>query len=433
MSGETIAWLFAYDLVVVVFVALFARSILTFFHPLFWYLIWHLAANTLRLLKLTGEQNFLYTDSVSFLPVTTDEIVRAMLWNDIALLMFLIGSVMGHMVKKPRADRARYLQPSMRTVKIVSLWMFPPGLVFFVLLRFVPRAVFDQLGVGSYAIIVGMWPLTLTCILIYFLGFRKILIVMAGTFLLVLALQGYHRFMVIIPSIYLALLYLLRSPARFKPLKLLIPSALLMFIMPYMKQMGRAFQAGDYAGTIDILFSALRFQGGASSPVNFLDQFAAALTLIDHSEKLWYGATYLNLLLLPIPRALWPDKPSLGQHVLEIATVDRPFDAEGRIITMLGESYINFGTAGIIIVPAIVAYLFTRLYLRFTRSPKYSLIRLFYLFVLPASVQMYRDGITSIVLFGLIFNMPLIFLWLGTRRNVSAGQPQQVQRTEIDA
>jgi hypothetical protein len=262
----------------------------------------------------------------------------------------------------------------------------------------------------------GMWPLTLICILIFFRGFTKPLVLLGGAILIITALQGYHRFMVIIPSIFLALVYLMRGTGRYKVLKLAIPAALSALVIPYLKQMGRAFQTGDYEEAVNIFIGALTLTGDQGSPVNFLDQFAAALTLVDQSGEFWLGATYISILLLPIPRALWPGKPSLGQHVLEIATLDRPFDQEGRIITYLGEAYINFAEFGLVVIPFFLSYLFTRLYRRFWMSPPYSLMRLAFLFLIPASIQMYRDGIPSIILFGLVFNAPLIFIWLLARR-----------------
>lgn len=419
---ETFGWLLTFDLITVTFIVMLSWKFLTFFHPLFWYLFWHLVSTTNRLVQLVGGGRLLYQESINFTPVTPEEIVRAVIWNDIALLAVLLGSVTAHLVKLPISKSRNYLQPTMKTIKIVALFTFPLGLLCFLLLQLLPRAVFDAAGIGSYVIIVGMWPLTLICILVFFRGFRWPLVLVAALILITTSLQGYHRFMVLLPSIFLGLVYVMRGTGRYRVLHLLIPAIFAALVVPYLKPIGRAFQAGYYEHAFDIFIGALTLSGDhGGSPINFLDQFAAALTLIDASGEFLLGATYMSLLLLPIPRALWPGKPSLGEHVLSIATVDRPFDSEGRIITYLGESYINFGAVGLVIMPLLISYFFTRLYRRFQVSPSYSLLRLTYLLLVPASVQMYRDGITSIILFGLIFNTPLIFVWLLTRRRNRRG------------
>lgn len=419
--NEIYIWLLAFDIITVTLVMMISWKVLTFFHPLLWYLIWHVISTTNRLVQLANGGPLLYEQSINFTPVTAAEITRAVVWNDIALLLVLVGAVTAHLFRLPTRESRRYLQPTMKTIQKVALFTFPLGLLCFLLLRFLPRSLFDAAGIGSYVIIIGMWPLTLICILIFFRGFRWPLVTLAALILIATSLQGYHRFMAVIPSIFLALVYVMRGTGRYRVLHLLIPGIFVALVMPYMKPMGRAFQAGYYREAFDIFIGALTLSGGQGSPINFLDQFAAALTLIDQSGQFWFGATYFNLLILLIPRALWPGKPSLGQHVVDIATVDRPFDSEGRIITYLGEAYINFAEAGFIIVPFLISYVLTRVYRRFRISPPYSLMRLTYLLLVPASIQMYRDGITSIMLFGIIFNMPLIFIWLLTRRRSRAG------------
>lgn len=412
---EIYRWLLAFDLITVAFVVLLSWKILTFFHPLLWYLIWHVVSTTNRLAQIAAGRPLLYEETINFTPVSATEIARAVIWSDIALVLVLAGAIAAHLVRLPARECRRYLQPTMKTIQMVALFTLPIGLFCFLLMQFLPRSSFDAAGIGSYIVIMSMWPVTVISILIFFRGFRWQLVLVAALLLIMTSLQGYHRFMVLLPSIFLALVYVMRGTGRFRTFKLLVPAILLSLVTPFMKPMGRAFQEGNYAEAFDIFVGALTLTGDQGSPINFLDQFAAALTLIDLSGEFWFGTTYLSLLLLPIPRALWPGKPSLGEHVVNIATWDRPFDTEGRIITYLGEAYINFAEAGFVIVPFLTSYVFTRLYKRFHVSPPYSLLRLMYLFLIAASIQMYRDGITSIILFGIIFNMPVIFIWLLSR------------------
>lgn len=142
----------------------------------------------------------------------------------------------------------------------------------------------------------------------------------------------------------------------------------------------------------------------------FLDLFACTLTLTDENEKFYYGSTYLNLLTLPIPRQWWPDKPTLGDYLKDISRPWRPMAEMGMIVTYLGESYINFGFLGIIIIPYLVAYWLARAHFRAYRNNYFSVARFAYLLVACNLIQIYRDGIVSLVVFTCVNMMPLMLI-----------------------
>jgi hypothetical protein len=145
---------------------------------------------------------------------------------------------------------------------------------------------------------------------------------------------------------------------------------------------------------------------------DFLDQFAGGLSLIDSNERKFWGSTYLAIITLPIPRAWWPDKPGLADHMQEISTSGRRYDVEGRIFTYLGESYLNFGYAGLILIPALLGYLLTAACLRATSGPMLRFGRYLYLVFFMALVQTFRDGVLSILVFTVVHNMPMLFTWI---------------------
>jgi oligosaccharide repeat unit polymerase len=82
----------------------------------------------------------------------------------------------------------------------------------------------------------------------------------------------------------------------------------------------------------------------------------------------------------------------------------------GMIATFLGEPYANFGYLGILLVPALLAYFLGRVYFRAYRSNYFSVIRLAYLLVACNLIQVYRDGLTSIVVFTWVNMMPLMVI-----------------------
>ena len=111
---------------------------------------------------------------------------------------------------------------------------------------------------------------------------------------------------------------------------------------------------------------------------------------------------------MPIPRAWWKNKPGLADHLAEISISSRNYAGEGRIITYLGESYLNFGYAGLFAIPALMGYLLTAYCLK-AAGPMQRLNRYVYLVFFMALVQTFRDGVLSIFVFTFVHNMPLLF------------------------
>src|SRR5205807_4843680 len=94
--------------------------------------------------------------------------------------------------------------------------------------------------------------------------------------------------------------------------------------------------------------------------IQMLYPYADALTLDDGLCNPYFARTYLPLLTFPIPRFLWPHKPGFGDHVIAMATRSRPYDREGRTITYIAEAYLNFGIAGVILVPLVFGVVLSR-------------------------------------------------------------------------
>jgi hypothetical protein len=91
--------------------------------------------------------------------------------------------------------------------------------------------------------------------------------------------------------------------------------------------------------------------------------------------------------------------------------------------TLIGDGYLNFGYLGVIAVPFAVAYLYGWGYFRAFRRSHYSVARFLYLLALAISIQVYRDGVPSIITFTLINAAPMMVVvglhWLFPRRQGS--------------
>jgi len=79
-----------------------------------------------------------------------------------------------------------------------------------------------------------------------------------------------------------------------------------------------------------------------------LDTLAMVVDRVPEAFPYQYGATYLRLLLWPVPRAVWPDKPEVDEsgifarEIMAGAASDRP-------IGDVGMFYMNFSIPGIIL------------------------------------------------------------------------------------
>jgi hypothetical protein len=151
---------------------------------------------------------------------------------------------------------------------------------------------------------------------------------------------------------------------------------------------------------------------GKAADQEVLDQLASSLTLIDRNGTFYYGATYLALITSPIPRQWWPDKPGLADYMKDFSTPSRPMAEMGMVMTFVGEFYINFGFLGVLLMCFLTAYWLARGYFHAYRSSYFSVPRFAYLLIACNLIQVYRDGLMSLVVYTAVNMMPLTIIVL---------------------
>lgn len=398
------------DVIVVTLVVGLSFWRLSFWHPLTAYLFFHIYSFTVRAYDIYNGAPTIYTGSVNnYEDVTSDELTRALLLADLALIVFATASWMAHYL-----FRARSLQPVSRKIlnkniiKIVALVGLPPGLILFFLFK--TTEVFEA-GTGGYLAAATQWPIGITCMLIFTFGFRWYSWPLLAVILGFVSVQGYHRYMLVLPLVFLVAIYLQRRGLRWPTIPILLGAVVLATVFPRLKWIGAAVQNGDIKEARDQIVQSF-VKDDSQMPVDygesFLDQYACGLAMIDDNGKKFWGSTYLGIVTLPIPRDWWPGKPALNEHVIEISTSSRQFGREGRIITYLGEAYANFGYAGLVIIPAILGYALTAFCLHATTGPWQSLSRYVYCACFMAFIQLFRDGLYSLVVFTIAHNIPML-------------------------
>jgi hypothetical protein len=408
---------FLVDVAVVLAVIILMFRRMAFWHPLTAYLLFHLYSFTYRLFQILGGSPLMYTGQPNAEAISPEEIIRAMLWADAALILFVAASWWAHKVFEAKGDQPierRVLNPNI--AKAIGLLCLPLGAYFFYVVKTTGVVLLADSASAGYIQAIAMWPIGVIGLLIFAFGFRWHLLVLAAFFLGVVALQGYHRFMLILPLLYFTAFYLQNQRRRWPNLLIVVAALFVGMVFPRLKYIGQALQYGDTQEAIAQFSQAFVKDKKAfveiSAAEDFLDQFAGSLSLADGNDRKFWGSTYLAIITLPIPRAWWPDKPGLADHLQEISTSGRRYDVEGRIITYLGEAYLNFGYLGMMLIPAFMGYLLTAACLRATAGPMQRLARYIYLVFFMALVQTFRDGLLSIFVFTVVHNMPMLFTWI---------------------
>ena len=403
------------DVLVVTTVVIFMFRRLTFWHPLTAYLLFHIYSFSYRAFKIFGGAPMMYVGQANAEPITIDEINRAMLWADVALIIFVCASLWAHLRFEAKAERPvvrRVMNPNIaRTIGILCL---PLGAYVLIAIKTGGIQFAEDSGAVNYAQVVSMWPIGALGLLVFAFGFRWYLTILIAFFLGIVALQGYHRFMLILPLLFFAAYYLQSTRRRWPTWPIVIGAIFVALIFPRLKYIGQALQFGDTQEAVaqfteSFTFSSKDKDKDVATSEDFLDQYAGTLSLADTNDRKFWGSTYVAIITLPIPRVWWSQKPGLADHIQEISTSGRNYAQEGRITTYLGESYLNFGYAGFFFIPALAGYLLTAYCLHAATGPMRRLSRYVYLVAFMALVQTFRDGLLSIFVFTIVHNMPMLF------------------------
>ena len=384
-------------------------------HPATIYLIFHVSLFSIRAIAiLTGATTLFSWPGGA--PVTEDEISRALMMADLALLAMTCAWIMvAQRAAKADALKARVSERGISPgiIRGVAAVAIPAGCIAMFLWGRLPGIAPHPLSGGwassNWTVIAQTWAGLSLIALIYLHGFKPALVIPLALYLGWVAYQGNFRFRLLIPVILLLQIYLDRHRRRWpKPLAiaLLMVSGLLFFPL---KEIGQQLQAG---ATLDSVWQSSQqaitdVLRGNHPDEMILDEFASALSLADAHGKLYLGRTYAGLLTVAVPRQWWPEKPGLVDFQKEISTPARRMADNGMALTMLGEFYLNFSYAGVIALSFAVAYLTGTWFHAAYERGYFTLARFTYLLVACNLIQIYRDGLISLFVFVVINMMPL--------------------------
>lgn len=412
-----IPYLIADITLLVVIVLMMVRN-LTFWHPLTVYLFFHAYSFTWRVIQLISGATPMYGNSLNLEVIRPEEFERAIIWADVALICFTTGAAFAQSQFRWKAQFPRIRREAKPSIiYAVCAICLPAGLLVLTMAKTGDGVISETLASSGYLTLMSLWPMSCLLALVLVKGFRLIFVMPICVYLAVVGLQGYHRYMLVLPILCLSAIYLQQKGKRWPTFAMVIIGLCMVAIFPKLKDIGRAVTAGDYSYAMNLMTSAFypaNEKNFASkeefTSEEFLDQYAGALSMIDYYDKVYMGSTYLALVSLPIPRNVWPDKPGLADHTREISTAERPYDKEGRIITYIGESYLNFRYSGIVLISFLLGFGLSYWCLVATAGPWLRLNRYLYVTAFMAFIQLFRDGVLSLFLFSVIQNMPALFI-----------------------
>ncbi|MGA3044926.1 MAG: hypothetical protein ABSF54_29465 [Bryobacteraceae bacterium] len=385
-----------------------ARSTL---HPAWMFLGIHLYIVTFRLLQLyTGS----FPMKATFAwPVAMHEVIRAGVTSDLGLLAMAVGWIAARAVSK-RRQRAK---PEVIVVSKLRIWVaagaamgigIAGALIVGRLSHALKNTSWDTTG---YLAATTTWSAWSVCLLHFLYGFPVLLLIVTSAVLVFVAITNAARFGVIIPVVFLTLIWLSRRRSQRFPLTLAFGIVGAWLIWLPMKPFAKMLKQGasvTYAmdEAIRWVYTGFGKQEG-SIDEQFLDMSAATMTLSDARGTWYWGSTILPLFVSPVPRVLWPAKPKLNQYQWDLQVPSRNMATIGMTAGLVAEGYVNFGYAGVVLYFFGVGFAFAWAHFRVAHSHYLSASRLLYLFCLASAAQLYRDGLISGVWFPFVYAAPI--------------------------
>lgn len=407
-------------LVFVIFIYLYSKKEISFLNPSFLFLIFHfffVSIRAFQILLLDAKiiANYWYSEYI-----TVDEIGNALVVSDFTLLGFTLGFnlLKNNFVKKGRKKAIQFKDYKEKNPKIINTFITVAtflgifGTLSFALLPGQTQNLGETEGNILITFLTNLGVIS-ALLLIYERGFKKKYLIYLFIILAVFSIQGYHRYRVVLPLLFLMSYYLKLNNLKLPPFKyVLVGFVVFVFSFP-LKQIGRSIQQNEQIDLVEIgLNSFNNIVEGESGDLSFLEQSAAMIGSMDKKQEVFYGETYVPILFFWVPRIFWHDKPKLNQWQHDISSVGRDYGQMGQISLMSGESYANFKYVGAFLIPFLVGRFFSKTYYYYKNVNIKHKGFLFLLLLNMILFQVWRDGVISLIIFPIVNYLPILILIL---------------------
>jgi hypothetical protein len=407
-------------LVFVIFMYLYSKKEISFLNPSFLFLIFHfffVSVRAFQILILDAKiiANYWYSEYI-----TLDEIGNALVVSDLTLIGFILGFnlLKNKFVKKGRRKAFKFKDYKENSPKKINAFItIATFLGIFGTLSFalLPGQTEDagETEVTIFITLLTNLGVISALLLIYERGFKKIYLIYLFIVLAIFSIQGYHRYRVVLPLLFLMGYYLKLNNLKLPPVKyIFIGFIVFVFSFP-LKQIGKSIQQKEQIDLVEVGLNSFNdIVEGESSDLSFLEQSAAMIGSIEKKQKVFYGETYVPILFFWVPRVFWSSKPKLNQWQYEISSTGRDYGAFGQISLLSGESYANFRYLGAFFIPFFVGRIYSKVYYLYKDiniKHKGSLLLLLLNMIL---FQIWRDGVISLIIFPIVNYLPIVLLIL---------------------
>lgn len=261
---------------------------------------------------------------------------------------------------------------------------------------------------------------------------RKWLVVMFVALLVVYSTIGF-RFRVVVLVIAPIVFYYLKAQRRPSVMKVAAAGAALVLLIGAIGLGRRSFRSGSSveSGTISVASSSATFE-------NDLDLYQAYLAIVDgfprDHDYLW-GSSFTYLVIQPIPRVLWPDKPDAPVRTILNEILGSDATTAGVAYPNVGEYYANFGVLGVFVGMWLFGLVMRAMYEYLRQHQDNDWTRVTYAVALPFLVQVVSRGyFVQIFQQAAFLLLPLgVGMWICRHRSgtlghdiVGDGQPSPV-------
>lgn len=405
--------------------ALFLYGRISALHPAPTYLFFHAWAVTLRLTAIASGSTAGLRRVVR-IPPSLDAVIHAARAYDLALVAVTL--IWLYLAQRECTDvglggapdvHRRTIQLSLSHFRAVAAFSIVVGLASLWYLRFSGAGLVaeHQLALGEWSrstwvLMTTAWAVQGFAMLHYVRGFPPGLTTLTVMVFVLTVLGNSARYVLVVWFLFCLFTYLSRRGKKWPTLPIMVLTALVAVVWFPLKTLVASYWAGDDLQTS--LSNARRYveltlgPRGNGGDTTFLDQNAMYIELVDQHGSYFYGRTLAGLILLPIPRPWWPDKPSVTEWVKEISTPERPVKDIGWVPGIVGEGYANFGYLGVALFPMIAAYIYGVGYYHTMQYPHNSIQRFTYILCACMLVQVFRDGLASAYVFTLVLAMPMV-------------------------
>jgi hypothetical protein len=224
---------------------------------------------------------------------------------------------------------------------------------------------------------------------------------------------GTGRWNFILPVLIMVALNTWWSGRRWPKLKLIVPLALILLVFNILggnREAFRLFLSGEYS-LKEILkeHNELRGQEYGLSDFQEFDLATFIYSVVPEKTGWNYGTQYLRLLVWPIPRQIWPEKPVFTSRI----NFENLGNVYGLSFPMHADFYSVYGIPTLVLGMGLVGYFLQSLYTKALTTKNVYVFAAYWIFLMETP-QWFRDGgVTIVFFFSFIYLPVLICLWIG--------------------